>query len=214
MLFSSLGSLQRSVKLRAAVRSFSQIDARITPVKNIAELSGRLVVLDFETSGFSHARGDRVLSIGAVEIDRRKITGAVFNTLVNSPAKCSKSTLQVHGLSPARLKNAPVADVIFPALYQFLSNSIIVAHNARFDIGFLLSEARILGITQPEEIKYFCTMDYFRKVYGKGLNLEKIAQLVLPPNMRTAFREGKHAADEDALVLAYIVEHLLSTNVS
>lgn len=122
----------------------------------------RHVALDVETTGLSPRNGHRVIEIGAVAIEGGRITEE-FESLVNVERKISSKVQRIHGISNEMLVNQPRFEEIFPQLRSFLKNSIIVAHNARFDMDFLRREAGRLSLILKN--RFVCTMEMSRKYY-------------------------------------------------
>jgi len=124
--------------------------------------SQRYVALDFETTGLSPRNDHRIIEIGAVSIEGNCITEK-FESLVSVERKISQKVQRIHGISNEMLVNQPKFEDIFPQLRCFLKDSIIIAHNARFDMNFLRHEAERLSETLIN--RYICTMEMSRKRY-------------------------------------------------
>jgi len=119
----------------------------------------RYVVLDVETTGLWPWRGDRVIEVGAVAIEGGGMI-AEFNTLVQAPREIPFRASQIHGITDEMLIGQPTPEEVFPAFEAFLQDSIIIAHNARFDIGFLRRENELLGARFHP--RYICTLEMSR----------------------------------------------------
>jgi len=103
-----------------------------------------LVVFDLETTGLSASR-DRVCEIGAVRVRAFEIAEE-FETLVNPGVALPLQIASMTGLRDAELETAPRAEVAVRRFLSFAGDRPLVAHNARFDIGFLDHEvARLTG---------------------------------------------------------------------
>ena len=96
----------------------------------------RYVALDVETTGLSPKNGDRVIEIGAVAIEDRCIV-AEFSSLIDVDKMIPWQVQQVHGITNEMLEGEPKSDEVLPKFYKFIAGSILVAHNASFDIRFL-----------------------------------------------------------------------------
>ncbi len=118
--------------------------AKTTPVQNKAEsvftyldepTESSYCVLDFETTGGSPSV-NKIIEIGAVKVRDGKATDK-FSTLVNPEQyiPCFISS-KVH-ITNAMVANQPTIDCVLPQLVNFIGSDTIIAHNARFDIGFL-----------------------------------------------------------------------------
>ena len=101
--------------------------------------SGRaLVAVDTETTGLSPKR-DHVIEVGAVRFDAGGITGDPFCSLVHCPVPLPPFITQLTGITDEMLVCASTASDVMPRFLEFVgdADSILVAHNARFDMGFL-----------------------------------------------------------------------------
>ena len=106
----------------------------------------REVVFDTETTGLSHADGDRVIEIGAVELQAGFPTGRTFHVYVSPEGRAIHPDAQaVHGISNEDVAGQPTFHEHFEAFEAFFGDAQLVAHNAPFDIGFLNAELKRLG---------------------------------------------------------------------
>ena len=100
---------------------------------NCLNSTNRYVALDVETTGLSPQNGDRVIEIGAVAIEDQSII-AEFSSLIDVDKGIPWQVRQVHGITNEMLEGEPKPDVVLPEFYKFIAGSILVAHNASFDI--------------------------------------------------------------------------------
>ena len=101
------------------------------------------VVLDLETTGASPSMGSGITEIGAVKVRGGKILGE-FQTLINPGGSIPAFITVLTGITDAMVITAPSIEEAFPTLLEFLgseSETILVAHNAPFDLGFLKAAA-------------------------------------------------------------------------
>jgi DNA polymerase-3 subunit epsilon len=119
----------------------------------------RYVVLDVETTGLSPWKGDRVIEIGAVSLEDGDIM-AEFSTLIQVPREIPFRASQIHGITDEMLIGQPTPEEVFPVLDGFIRGSILVAHNARFDLGFLRREYELLGTRF--HCPHVCTLEMSR----------------------------------------------------
>lgn len=111
----------------------------------------QFVAFDLETTGLV-AETDRVVEIGAVRFDTRGAECGRFERLVNPERAMSPAAEAIHGISDADLAHAETAHQVLPAFFDFLgdpSTTILLAHNAAFDAGFLGRELGRLGREAP-----------------------------------------------------------------
>ena len=105
---------------------------------------GPFTVFDLETTGMSPTR-DRIVEIGAVRVE---VDGTIrrFETLVNPSVPIPYQVMQVHGITKEMVKDAPKFTDAAYAFLDFIKGSKLVAHNARFDLGFMQESLARVGL--------------------------------------------------------------------
>lgn len=95
-------------------------------------------VIDTETTGMS-PKYARLLEISAVKINPTLSIdkGNYFSTLINPECKIDYSAYRVHGISENMVKDKPFIYEVLPEFNDFVKDTVLVAHNAKFDMGFL-----------------------------------------------------------------------------
>ena len=111
----------------------------------------REIVLDTETTGLDPLQGHRLVEIGAVELLNHIPTGKTYHTYINPERDVPREAEAVHGLSSAFLKDKPVFAKIADELLEFIGDTLLIIHNASFDVGFLNAE---LGFIKRPPILY------------------------------------------------------------
>ncbi|MCK9229913.1 MAG: exonuclease domain-containing protein [Syntrophales bacterium] len=118
------------------------------------ELDNRLLaeltytVFDTETTGLFPQVGDEIISLGAVRIvNGRLLREEVFDQLVNPRRYFWQKSVEVHGIQPEMLESQPAIDDVLPLFHRFVEDSILVAHNAAFDMCMLQMKEESSGIT-------------------------------------------------------------------
>jgi DNA polymerase-3 subunit epsilon len=154
---------------------------------------GKLVFIDLETTG-ANATGDRITEIGMVEVD---VDGRVtrWSTLVNPERPIPPFIQGLTGINDAMVQHAPRFDTLAEALLERLQDGLFVAHNARFDYGFLRNAFKEAGHTLRCDV--LCTVKLSRKLFPAEAkhNLDAlIARHDLAP-------DGRHRALADADLL-------------
>ena len=92
------------------------------------------VVFDLETTGLNPFRNE-IIEIGAVKIINGQI-GAQFTSLIKPQGEISPEIQKLTGITPEMVKEAPSLAEILPAWLEFMADAVLVAHNAKFDVGF------------------------------------------------------------------------------
>jgi DNA polymerase-3 subunit epsilon len=100
----------------------------------------REIVLDTETTGLSPTSGHRIIDIGCIELYLGLPTGKEFQQYINPERDVPAEAFAVHGLSRDFLKPFPTFDRIIDAFLEFIKDSTLVIHNAKFDMTFLNAE--------------------------------------------------------------------------
>ncbi len=104
----------------------------------------RQIFLDTETTGLSPESGDRIIEIGCVEMDNRRLTGRNLHFYINPERKNHEDAVRVHGLTDEFLADKPVFAAVADQILEYLAGAEVIIHNAAFDIGFLDAELRRL----------------------------------------------------------------------
>jgi DNA polymerase-3 subunit epsilon len=105
-------------------------------------------VVDLETTGGSAQAGSMITEIGAVKVRGGEILGE-FQTLVNPHTQIPAFIAVLTGISNSMVADAPPIESALPALLEFAHGSVLVAHNAPFDVGFLKHFAEQQGRPWP-----------------------------------------------------------------
>lgn len=159
-------------------------------------------VIDVETTGLSAKNGDRILELGVVKLNENGEILDSLDTLVN-PSRKVQAT-HVHGITDTMVGEAPEFRDIIPHLCSVLDGSVVAAHNAPFDLGFLREEFRRAGTTLPG-ISPLCTLVLARR-YLKNLPSRSLSScrsyLQLPD-------DGAHNALADARAAAHLLKYFL-----
>ena len=123
-----------------------------------------LVCVDLETTG-GNPVWHRILEIGTVGIDRDG-TVSEWSTLVNPGVRIPPSIVAFTGIDDAMVADAPSFEAVRRELLERLSGRLFVAHNARFDYGFIRAELARLGI--PWSTRPLCTVKLSRRLFPES----------------------------------------------
>ncbi|MCG8969442.1 MULTISPECIES: TerD family protein [Streptomyces] len=154
-------------------------------------------LVDVETSGLVPRR-DRVLSVAVVTLDADGEQTGEFSTLLDPG--CDPGPVHVHGLTPERLRGAPVFEQVAEGIAALLEGRVLVAHNAQFDYDFLAHEFARAGLRLPVA-RRLCTLALNRRVDPPtdDLRLGTLAAHYGVPQLRA------HDALDDTRVLAGVL---------
>nr|WP_312870718.1 DEDD exonuclease domain-containing protein [Gordonia asplenii] len=122
-----------------------------------------LVVVDLETTG--GAVTDAITEIGAVRIQRGEVVGE-FATLVDPGRDIPPQIVTLTGITTAMVTSAPTIASVLPAFVEFARGAVLVAHNARFDTGFLRRGLQSLDLDWPFAAT-LCTVAMARRILSR-----------------------------------------------
>ncbi|MEN9328396.1 MAG: polymerase epsilon subunit [Candidatus Parcubacteria bacterium] len=153
----------------------------------------KLSFVDIETSG-ARVMYDRIIEIGILRIENDKLV-KTYQTLINPELYVSPFIEELTGIKNQELLSAPTFEDVKYNILELLDDSIFVAHNVRFDYGFLQNEFRRFGIDFSR--KHFCTAKLSRTLFPQHRhhNLDALME-------RFKFEcANRHRAFDDAQVL-------------
>jgi DNA polymerase-3 subunit epsilon len=164
-------------------------------------LPKKLVFIDTETTGGSSTR-DRVIEVGAIRVENGKITNT-FTSLIDPDCYIPEEITRLTGILPSQLEGAPTFRQIADELSEIMDDAVMVAHNARFDFGFLKNE--FIRIRQEFSPKQICTVRLSRALFPQfpHHNLDSIIE-------RYGFEcKNRHRAFDDAMILWQFYQKVL-----
>ncbi len=103
---------------------------------------------DFETTGL-HAGLDRIVEVGAVRFKGAQVLDEL-SSLVNPGTEISEDALSVSGITNDMVSQAPSISEVLPRFLKLCEGTVIVAHNASFDLGFLRAALQEAGLPEVE----------------------------------------------------------------
>lgn len=136
----------------------------------------REIIFDTETTGFDPEKGDRMVEIGAIEIIDLKPTGNVFHQYINPERSIPDEVVKVHGIDDARVANEPTFAQIAQKFADFIGDdSMLVAHNAGFDMKFVNYQFKMIGMPTIGDERVIDTLPMARKKFpGQRVSLDAL----------------------------------------
>jgi DNA polymerase III subunit epsilon len=191
-----VGPARRHTPAQAAVQSsFEELGTSL--------IDTTFVVLDLETTGLSPER-DRITEVGAVKVRGGEVLGELA-TLVRPDRPIPAAVTAVTGISDEMVRHAPPIGAVLPSLLTFLSDAVLVAHNATFDVGFLrAATARHDGSTfEPLVVD---TARLARRLLADEVRNMRLATLAVHLRART---RPEHRALTDARATVDVLHGLI-----
>ena len=158
----------------------------------------REIVLDTETTGLSVENGDRIIEIGCVEIVNRIRTGEAYHIYLNCDKEISAGAQNIHGISKEFLQDKPRFVEVVNEFLEFIADSPLVIHNAKFDMKFINNELSLHNLPHLTNEVIDTLIVAKKKFPGAKVNLDALCNKY---NIDATKRE-KHGALLDSELLA------------
>jgi len=169
----------------------------------------REIVLDTETTGFEPSQGHRLVEIGCVELMNYVPTGRIFHAYINPEREVPREAFNVHGLSYAFLKDHPIFKDVTQLFLDFIEDSPLVIHNAKFDMKFLNAELKSHECPEIPFTRAIDTLEMARRKFpGSPASLDALCKKFGVDNKA----RDKHGALLDAELLAQVYLELIGGN--
>lgn len=163
------------------------------------------VVVDLETTG-TRPGTDEITEIGAVRVQGGEVT-AELSTFVSIDGSLPRHISRLTGITPGDLLGAPLLGEVMATFLEFSRGAVLVAHNARFDLGFLRAAATATGHQWPDPPSV-CTLALARRVLHRGETRgHRLGELAA--HLGSAV-EPNHRALQDARATVDVLHALIS----
>lgn len=167
-------------------------------------------IVDTETTGLSPIKGDKLVEIGVIKIEPElKLNmNNVYNELINPEMEIPYSAYKVHGIDNDMVGNSPTVDKVLPSFNDFIKGTVIVAHNAKFDMKFIQHSMSRCQLNSTE----LCVLDTLvlaKKVFPelKKYNLDILIEYFgIRVDLNDSYR---HRAVFDAAHTAILFQRIL-----
>lgn len=177
-------------------------ESRALDDRRLSELA--YTVFDTETTGLEPSAGDEIIQIGAARIvNGRLLQSEVFDQLIDPRRAIAPESSRVHGITRDMLNGQPTIDRVLPRFYAFAEDTVLVGHNAAFDLRFLQMKESALGIAFRQPVLDTLLLSAVIHPNHDTHRLEAIAER-LGVNI-----VGRHTALGDAIVTGEIFLKML-----
>lgn len=167
------------------------------------------IAIDFETA---NEKRNSACSIGIVVVKNGHVVEKIHHLIRPKEMRFMPINIGIHGIRPGMVENEPEFNKVWEKIKHHFNDSLVIAHNASFDISVLRKCAELYGIELPE-FKYICTMKLARNFY-KGIENAKLNTV----NDFLGYKFKHHDALYDALacsnILFNISEELNSVDIN
>ncbi|MBI1906901.1 MAG: DNA polymerase III subunit epsilon [Rhodocyclales bacterium] len=161
-------------------------------------------VFDTETTGLNPSQGDEIIQIGATRIVNGKLLRhESFEQLVDPRRPLNPESIPIHGIRPEMLVNQPTIDKVLPAFHAFAQDTVLIAHNAAFDMRFLQLKEGMTGLVFDQPVLDTLLLSGVLHPNQESHRLEAIAERL---NLTIV---GRHTALGDAIVTAEVFLKLI-----
>ncbi len=181
----------------------SSAQARSLEERKLSELS--YTIFDTETTGLNPAGGDEIIQIGAIRVVNGKLLQQeTFDQLVDPGRSIPKESIPIHGIQPEMVIGQPKIDEVLPAFHTFVGDTVLVAHNAAFDMRCLQVKEKTTGVVFDQPVLDTLLLSAVIHPNQDSHRLEAIAERF---NVNIL---GRHTALGDAMATAEVFLHLIT----
>lgn len=162
-----------------------------------------IVAIDLETTGLSPLI-DEIIELAAIKITPESLD--VWDTLIDPQKPIPPETTEIHGITDQMVEGQPVIKEVFEPFLKFTEGLPIIAHNAKFDIGFLVFSQHQNKI-ELKRNEVYCTVKASRKAFPH-MESHRLGNLCEKLDIKL---ENHHRATDDALACLYLFNKCVQT---
>lgn len=173
----------------------------------------RQLILDTETTGLDPERGHKIIEFAALEMIDRKLTGNYLHLYINPEREIEEEASRIHGITNADVQDKPTFAMVVKDIIDFIKDSQLIIHNAKFDIGFMDFQFRQenFGITNEYVSGVIDTLAIARRKYSGSKNtLDALCDRFKVDRSSRKY----HGALVDCELLAEVYLHLTREQIS
>jgi len=161
----------------------------------------REIVFDTETTGFDSQGSDRITELGCIELIDWLPTGEQFHAFIDPERDVPEKVVQITGLTTEFLRGKPKFADRAQDFLDFVGDSPLVAHNAKFDMGFINAELRRIRLPEIPEHRFIDTLAMANAAFpGSPASLDALCKRF---DISLSARD-KHGAIIDSELLARV----------
>jgi DNA polymerase-3 subunit epsilon len=177
-------------------------ESRALDERPLASLA--FTVFDTETTGLQPSAGDEIIQLGAVRIvNGRLLRQECFDQLVDPGRTIPAASIPIHGITQDMVTGKPRITKVLPAFHAFVQDTVLVAHNAAFDMKFLQLQEAGTGVVFHQPVLDTLLLSALVHPNQESHRLEAIAERF---NITVL---GRHTALGDAIVTAEVLLRLI-----
>lgn len=171
----------------------------------------RQVILDTETTGFKPEEGHRIVEFAALEMVDRVLTGKVCHIYINPERTIGEEVIKIHGITNEKVKHEKTFSGVAQQIKEFMQDSELIIHNAKFDLSFLNFQFKQLGdeVNFPNVANYtIATIDTLQLAKQKFPNSKNSLDALCDRFNINRTHRSYHGALIDCHLLAQVYLHL------
>ncbi|MGM0395525.1 MAG: PolC-type DNA polymerase III [Bacillota bacterium] len=194
--------MSKDIKIIYGVEAYMINDKKEIVTGNLdGRIVDNFVVFDLETTGLS-PKNNKITEIGAVKILNGEIVDS-FSQLINPEIPIPELIIKLTGITDEMVSEKPIIDDVLPQFREFIGDSVLVAHNASFDMGFIREAFRNIGIRLENPV--MDTLELSRAMFP-GMKSHKLN--LVAKHLKVELK-NHHRAVDDAVATANILLRIL-----